>query len=562
VDALAALPTLALATEVEGLFGPQGIYTRSDQSGPDWEVATSAELVAPGEPGFQVECGLRIQGGAFRSHGLTRKHSLRLLFKKQYGPGKLNYPLFGEAGPDAFETITLRANSNDGWQWSGAGSRPLYIRDAFARATRRAMGGVASQGRFVHVYINGIYWGVYEAVERPDAAFAATHFGGERADWDAVNSGSAVDGDLAVWNALMGAGGLADDARYGALAGVGAPQLIDPASYADYMLTNLYVGNTDWPQKNYYAARDRVWAVGFLFFMWDAEVVDGHPLRARHRPHRRERGGGPPVERPEAERGVPPAGGRPGPPPPLRRRGALRRSRGACVGSRSARAQLAGGPLRGPGRAGRAGPGGRVGALGRPSRSSPACPAPAARITRPPPPSTASAWPSTRPVARWATSPSSTKTGTTPPPSVASGIPPSRPPTPITPWPTDVMAYIGTYNSGAAKIAMPKLNQAGLVMISPANTWPGLTKPGIGEPNEPMVYRPTGKINYFRVVPADDIQGRRRRRVVQGTGGKKVFILTTGALRQGHRQHLPEDRQEHRPASHRLRRHRPQGLEL
>ena len=68
----------------------------------------------------------------------------------------------------------------------------------------------------------------------------------------------------------------------------------------------------------------------------------------------------------------------------------------------------------------------------------------------------------------------------------------------------DVMAYIGTYNSGAAKISMPKLNAAGVVMVSPANTWPGLTKPGIGEANEPMVYRPSGKVTYYRVVPADD----------------------------------------------------------
>ena len=89
----------------------------------------------------------------------------------------------------------------------------------------------------------------------------------------------------------------------------------------------------------------------------------------------------------------------------------------------------------------------------------------------------------------------------------------------------DVMAYIGTYNSGAAKIAMPKLNNAGVVMISPANTWPGLTKPGIGEPNEPMVYRPTGKINYFRVVPADDIQGVVAAEWSKELGGTKVFIL-------------------------------------
>jgi len=72
---------------------------------------------------------------------------------------------------------------------------------------------------------------------------------------------------------------------------------------------------------------------------------------------------------------------------------------------------------------------------------------------------------------------------------------------------------------------MPKLNQAGIAMISPANTWPGLTKPGIGEPNEPMVYRPTGKITYFRVVPADDIQGVVAAEWSLELGAKKVFIL-------------------------------------
>jgi branched-chain amino acid transport system substrate-binding protein len=51
------------------------------------------------------------------------------------------------------------------------------------------------------------------------------------------------------------------------------------------------------------------------------------------------------------------------------------------------------------------------------------------------------------------------------------------------------------------------LNKASLAMVSPANTYPGLTKPGKGEPNEPDIYRPSGRINYFRVVPADDLQG-------------------------------------------------------
>ncbi len=89
----------------------------------------------------------------------------------------------------------------------------------------------------------------------------------------------------------------------------------------------------------------------------------------------------------------------------------------------------------------------------------------------------------------------------------------------------DIMAYIGTYNSGAAKIAMPILNKASLVMVSPANTYPGLTKPGTGEANEPQVYRPSGKINYFRVVPADDIQGEVAAAWAKELGVKKVFVL-------------------------------------
>lgn len=89
----------------------------------------------------------------------------------------------------------------------------------------------------------------------------------------------------------------------------------------------------------------------------------------------------------------------------------------------------------------------------------------------------------------------------------------------------DVMAYIGTYNSGSAKISIPKLNAASIVMVSPANTYPGLTKPGMGEKNEPAIYRPSGKISYFRVVPADDIQGVVAAEWTKEMGVQKVFIL-------------------------------------
>lgn len=88
----------------------------------------------------------------------------------------------------------------------------------------------------------------------------------------------------------------------------------------------------------------------------------------------------------------------------------------------------------------------------------------------------------------------------------------------------DILAYIGTFNSGAAKISIPVLNKAGLAMISPANTAIGLTKPS-GEPGEPDIYRPSGKVTYFRVVPADDIQGLAAARWAKALNTTKVFVL-------------------------------------
>lgn len=90
----------------------------------------------------------------------------------------------------------------------------------------------------------------------------------------------------------------------------------------------------------------------------------------------------------------------------------------------------------------------------------------------------------------------------------------------------DLAAYIGTFNSGAAKIVIPVLCAAGIPMISPANTYPGLTKPGKGTPDEPGVYYPNGcQHNYYRVVPADDLQGDVGAGWAKDLGATKVYVI-------------------------------------
>jgi branched-chain amino acid transport system substrate-binding protein len=88
----------------------------------------------------------------------------------------------------------------------------------------------------------------------------------------------------------------------------------------------------------------------------------------------------------------------------------------------------------------------------------------------------------------------------------------------------EIIGWIGPFNSGCAAVEIPILNEAGLGMISPANTYIGLTKPG-GEPDEPEKYYPTGERNYARVIVADDKQGKAGVALMAEEGFESVYVL-------------------------------------
>ena len=94
---------------------------------------------------------------------------------------------------------------------------------------------------------------------------------------------------------------------------------------------------------------------------------------------------------------------------------------------------------------------------------------------------------------------------------------------------SSVVGVIGTFNSGCAEIIIPVLNRAAngpVAMVSPANTYVGLTHGGPGTAaGEPGKYYPTGKRNYARVVAADDFQGAADAILAKSLGVKKVYIL-------------------------------------
>jgi branched-chain amino acid transport system substrate-binding protein len=88
------------------------------------------------------------------------------------------------------------------------------------------------------------------------------------------------------------------------------------------------------------------------------------------------------------------------------------------------------------------------------------------------------------------------------------------------------MVYFGTYNSGAAKFSMPMTNEAGMAQITPANTYPGLTRScPTCEEGEPDIYRPSGEVNYFRTNGTDDVQGPAAASWAYCLGFENVYVL-------------------------------------
>jgi hypothetical protein len=272
-SALEALPSLSVVLNIDDMFGAQnGLYTHAGDAG--LEAPCSVELINPdGSGGFQIDAAIKMHGGGSRLR--TMKHPFRLRFKSAYGADKLRYRFFPDSPVTEFDTIDLRADYNNHWTHGfdpNQRARGTLIRDAWCKDVLAAMGGFSSHSRYVHLYIDGLYWGIYNPCERPDGSFAASYFGGKAEDYDAINGTAPdppVNGDAVARNAMLALGNLVDPAQYTQMQGD-----LNVRQYIDYLLVQWYGANQDWgTTKNWYAFRQRQPGAGFFYVAWDSERV-------------------------------------------------------------------------------------------------------------------------------------------------------------------------------------------------------------------------------------------------------------------------------------------------
>ncbi|NJK84826.1 MAG: hypothetical protein HC906_01450 [Bacteroidales bacterium] len=267
-EAFKDIPTLSVITDIDNLFGAEnGIYVNAWGHGLAWERECSFELINPdGSPGFNVNAGIRMRGGWSR-HNDYPKHAFRVFFRSEYGNGKLKFPLFGNEGVSEFDKIDLRCEQNYGWQHGD--SRNTGVREVFSRDTQRDMGKPYTRSRYYHLYLNGMYWGIYQTQERAEARYAESYFGDDADDYDVVKVSTenwnytieATDGYLDAWEDLyeLCDQDFADNKNYYKLIGKDAngnndPNgriIVDIDNLIDYMLSIFYTGNFDAPTSSF-----------------------------------------------------------------------------------------------------------------------------------------------------------------------------------------------------------------------------------------------------------------------------------------------------------------------
>lgn len=268
IPALRAIPTLSIVTDPNQMFGLSGFYDGDD------EQPASIELLFPEDPARNEQ----VMGGVQSHSDLELKRSLRLEFKAIYGATKWETTLFDSSSLTApaageYDRIVLRAGANRSWARNWNPDLTAYTIDPFYRGSQIALSGFGSRSAFVHLYINGLYWGLYNPVERPDEDFSSEYFGGGSGDWFATSHSDNPVGDSSQYDELFDTLinlDLSDPVNYASVEAI-----LDIDAFAEYLILNWWSGTGDWPLNNWWIGNRSTSSPDgptlLRYYAWDGE---------------------------------------------------------------------------------------------------------------------------------------------------------------------------------------------------------------------------------------------------------------------------------------------------
>lgn len=273
-----SLPALFVTTDPESMFNlDTGLYMTGDgaqmmepHKGANYwsnrELPVYVELVEPGakQPGFGIMGDFKISGQYSRA---KEKKSFSVTFREQYGEKRLKYNLF----PDHPELTKFKAFSVRNF---GNNCGNDYVRDRVGTQISEGLDVDYQRGRYVIVYYNGVYYGIHDMRERNNEYYYETKYGLDANDIDLLDAhDEATAGSSADYVAMMDwlqSNSLTDAANYKKIA-----DQIDIDNYINYMQTEMFVNNRDWPHNNMKKWRVASQKTKWKWFIYDTDFGFG-----------------------------------------------------------------------------------------------------------------------------------------------------------------------------------------------------------------------------------------------------------------------------------------------
>lgn len=251
-----SLPVFSLTTNPENLWNTEtGIYVLGDSADisaepyyganfhEDWERPVHVELYwTDGSKRLDQDAGMKIAGAWSRKN---EQKSFALHARNAYGKKYFETKLFDELDITRFKSFVLRDSGND--------FAETHFRDAMITHLIANNNIDIQAYQPAVIYLNGEYWGILNIREKLNEYYVENHY--PHVDHDKVdilagkNDGmTASEGDMDDYNAMMTfihTHDLTVDANYLQVAAQ-----IDIDEYIEYLVTEIYGGNDDWPHNN------------------------------------------------------------------------------------------------------------------------------------------------------------------------------------------------------------------------------------------------------------------------------------------------------------------------
>ncbi|MBO7496714.1 MAG: CotH kinase family protein [Salinivirgaceae bacterium] len=273
-----ALPVVSLTMEPDDLWDYNtGMYVEGPNANlnatprranyyNDWEKPVHIELYWT--DGRQVLCqdaGVQISGAYSR---MNDQKSMAMHARKAYGAKYFDAKLFDELDLTRFKSFTLRDSGNDFGN--------THFRDAMITHLVDGNNIDIQAYQPAVVFLNGEYWGILNMREKLNEDYIENHYPHVSADnvdimaaSDVTKSITASEGDDVDYNAMISyvkSNDMTNDACYQHVS-----TLIDIDEYIEYMVSEIYGSNNDWPHNNIKIWKSKKRGGRWRWFLYDTD---------------------------------------------------------------------------------------------------------------------------------------------------------------------------------------------------------------------------------------------------------------------------------------------------